>query len=121
MLQLSKDKKSILIYKKIPNPNKQYVIGVDTVELKRIKMVIKILTLKDRLRPYIGNKIRDVNTIKTYEKIEKVYLEDRSKTNFDLEGLIDFLQQLIVKYEIRLEEAGVNESESEDDIEELMR
>ena len=54
VLQLSKDKKSILILKKVPNPSKQYVLGVDTEELNRVKIIIKILTMKERVRPYIG-------------------------------------------------------------------
>ena len=54
VLQLTKDKKTILVLKKIPNPSMQFVLGVDTEELNRIKMVIRILTLKEKVRPFIG-------------------------------------------------------------------
>ena len=120
IVQLSKDRQSIIIVKKMPNPAKQYVIQIDAQELLRIKTVIKILTQKERLRPHIGHKIRDKSAIDQFNKIGE-FVEDKSKTYTELKNVQIFLQNLMKRYGIRDEEPKDNESESEDDLEELLK
>ena len=119
LIQLSKDRKEMLIVKKKPNPNTQYVVGIDTVQLSRIAVKIKIGGLKERLRPHIGHKIRDKLAITKFNQID-AFVDSEVKTHTELKSVYSYLVSLMQRYDIRTNEPNINESESEDDLEELL-